>query len=115
MAVPDWLTEVVPDWLADAMRPKKAPVPWPDMIRAVFAIWVPLAAGFITGHSQLVAIPALGALLSVMIDTGGPYRARVRKIGAAAVFGGAAGLVIGSLIHGRGWAAVIALVVVAGV
>jgi uncharacterized membrane protein YccC len=114
MAVPDWLTEVVPDWLADAVRPKKAPVPWPDMIRAVFAIWVPLAAGFITGRSQLVAIPALGALLSVMIDTGGPYRARVRKIGAAAVFGGAAGLAIGTLIHGRGWTAVIALVVVAG-
>jgi uncharacterized membrane protein YccC len=115
MAVPDWLTQVVPDWLADAVRPKKVPVPWPDMIRAVFAIWVPLAAGFITGHSELVAIPALGALLSVMIDTGGPYRARVRKVGVAAVFGGAAGLVIGSLIHGRGWAAVIALVVVAGV
>jgi len=115
MAVPDWLTEVVPDWLADAMRPKKAPVPWPDMLRAVFAIWVPLAAGFITGRSGLVAIPALGALLSVMIDTGGPYRARVRRIGVTAVFGGAAGLVVGSLIHGRGWVAVFVLVVVAGV
>jgi uncharacterized membrane protein YccC len=85
------------------------------MVRAVFAIWVPLAAGFITGRGSLVALPAMGALLSVMIDTGGPYRARVRKIGTAAVFGGAAGLVIGSLIHGRGWVAVIALVVVAGV
>ena len=114
-AVPDWLSEVVPQWLADVVRPKKAPVPWPDMIRAVFAIWVPLAAGFITGRSSLVAVPALGAPLSVMIDSGGPYRARVRKIGTAAVFGGAAGLVIGSLIHGRGWVAVIVLVVVAGV
>lgn len=65
------LSEVVPDWLADVVRPKKAPVPWPDMIRAVFAIWVPLAAGFITGRSSLVAVPALGALLSVMIDSGG--------------------------------------------
>lgn len=114
-AVPDWLSEVVPDWLADAVRPKKAPVPWPDMIRAAFAIWVPLAAGFITGRSGLVALPAMGALLSVMIDAGGPYRARVRRIGTAAVFGGAAGLVVGSVIHGRGWVAVIALVVVAGV
>ena len=115
LAVPDWLSEVVPGWLADVVRPKKSPVPWADMVRAVFAIWVPLAAGFITGRSSLVALPAMGALLSVMIDTGGPYRARVRKIGTAAVFGGAAGLVIGSLIHGRGWVAVIALVVVAGV
>lgn len=115
LAVPDWLTEAVPDWLADAVRPKKAPVPWADMIRAVFAIWVPLAAGFITGRSGLVTLPAMGGLLSVMIDTGGPYRARVRRIGIAAVFGGAAGLVIGSLIHGHGWIAVIALVVIAGV
>ncbi len=114
-AVPDWLGEVVPGWLADVVRPKKAPVPWPDMIRAVFAIWVPLAAGFITGRSSLVALPAMGALLSVMIDSGGPYRARVRRIAVAAVFGGAAGLVVGSVIHGRGWIAVVALVVVAGV
>ncbi|WP_300613104.1 FUSC family protein [Trebonia sp.] len=105
----------VPDWLAGAMRPKKAPVPWPDMIRAVFAIWVPLAAGYITGRRELVILPALGGLLGVLIDNGGPYWARVRRIGAAAVFGGAGGLVVGSLIHGRGWLAVIALVVVAGV
>lgn len=35
---------MVPDWLADVLLPKKAPVPWADMVRAVFAIWVPLAA-----------------------------------------------------------------------
>lgn len=114
-AVPDWLAEIVPDWLADVMRPKKAPVPWADMIRAVFAIWVPLAIGFSTGRRDLVLLPALGGLLSVMIDTGGPYRARVRRIMTAAVFGGAAGLVVGSLIHGRGWVAVLALVLIAGV
>ena len=85
------------------------------MVRAVFAIWVPLAAGFITGRRELVLLPAMGGLLSVMIDSGGPYRQRVRRIGSAAVFGGAAGLVVGSLIHGRGWIAVAALVVIAGV
>lgn len=115
LAVPDWLGEAVPDWLADVMRPKKAPVPWADMVRAVFAIWVPLAAGFVTGRRELVLLPAMGGLLSVMIDNGGPYRVRVRRIGTAAVFGGAAGLAVGSLIHGRGWVAVAALVVVAGV
>jgi uncharacterized membrane protein YccC len=115
LAVPDWLTEVVPDWLAEAVRQKKVPVPWPNMIRAVFAIWVPLAVGFIAGRSELVALPAMGGLMGVMIDTGGPYRARVRKIGTAAVFGGAAGLIVGELIHGRGWIAIIALVIIAGV
>src|SRR6266516_3959866 len=59
-AVADWLSEVVPDWLADVMRPKKAPVPWADMTRAVFAIWVPLAAGFITGHKEIALLPAMG-------------------------------------------------------
>jgi uncharacterized membrane protein YccC len=115
LAVPDWLTEVVPDWLAEVMRPKRAPVPWPDMTRAVFAIWVPLAVGFASGRRDLGLLPAMGGLLSVMIDVSGPYLARVRRVSCAAVFGGAAGLLIGSLIHGRGWIAVIALVVVAGV
>ena len=115
LPVPDWLSEVVPDWLADVVRPKKAPIPWPDMIRAVFAIWVPLAIGFITGRREIALLTAMGGLLSVMIDQGGPFRARVQRIGTAAVFGGAVGLTIGSVIHGRGWIAVIALVVIAGV
>ena len=37
---------VVPDWLTELMRPKPAPLPWPDMIRAALAICVPLAAAF---------------------------------------------------------------------
>jgi len=115
LPVPDWLTEVVPDWLTDVMRPKKAPVPWADMLRAVLAIWAPFAVRIITGRREIALLPAMGGLLSVMIDQGGPYRVRVRRVGTAAVFGGAAGLIIGSLIHGRGWVAVAAIVVVAGV
>jgi uncharacterized membrane protein YccC len=115
LGVADWLSEVVPDWLADVMRPKKAPVPWAEMTRAVLAIWVPLAAGFITGHKEIALLPAMGGLLSVMIDQGGPFRVRVRRIGTAAIFGGAVGLTLGSLIHGRGWIAVGVLVVIAGV
>lgn len=115
LPVPDWLSEAVPDWLANVMGPKKTPIPWREMIRAVFAIWVPLAAGFITGRREIALLTAMGGLLSVMIDQGGPFRARLRRIGTAAVFGGAVGLTIGSVIHGRGWIAVIALVVIAGV
>jgi uncharacterized membrane protein YccC len=115
LPVPDWLSEVVPDWLADVVRPKKAPIPWPDMIRAVFAIWVPLAIGFITGRREIALLPAMGGLLAIMIDQGGPFRARIQRVGTAAIFGGAVGLTIGWAIHGRGWVAVIALVLVAGV
>jgi uncharacterized membrane protein YccC len=114
-AVPDWVTDVVPDWLAEVMRPKKVPVPWGTMARAVLALWVPMAVAFATGHRELALLPAMGGLLSIMIDTGGPYLVRVERIGAAAVLGGAPGLFIGTLIHGRGWIAVVAVVVIAGV
>jgi uncharacterized membrane protein YccC len=114
-AVPDWLSDVVPEWLAEVMRPKKAPVPWATMARAVLALWVPMAVGFATGRRELALLPAMGGLLSITIDTGGPYWSRVERIGTAAVLGGAPGLFIGSLIHGRGWVAVIAVVVIAGV
>jgi uncharacterized membrane protein YccC len=114
-AVPDWLSDVVPGWLAEVMRPKKAPVPWGTMARAVLALWVPMAVGFATGRRELALLPAMGGLLSITIDTGGAYWSRVERIGTAAVLGGAPGLFIGTLIHGRGWIAVIAVIVVAGV
>ena len=104
----------MPDWLAEVLRPKKAPVPWGAMARAVFAVWVPMAVAFGTGRRELALLPALGALLSITIDIGGPYWDRVKRIGTSAIFGGAPGLLIGTLIYGRGWVAVGAVVVVAG-
>jgi uncharacterized membrane protein YccC len=115
MAVPDWLSGVVPDWLAEVMRPKQAPAPWGAMAQAVLALWVPMAVAFATGRRELALLPAMGGLLSVMIDNGGPYWSRVQRIGTAAVFGGAPGLLIGTVIHGHGWLAVLAVVVIAGV
>ena len=113
LAVPEWIGGVVPDWLAEVVRPKKAPVPWGSMARAVFAVWVPMAVAFGTGRRELALLPALGALLSISIDTNGPYWDRVKRIGTSAIFGGAPGLLIGTLIYGRGWVAVVAVVVVA--
>src|ERR1022692_4090639 len=107
--------DVVPAWLADAVRPKKVPFPWGTMARSVLAVWGPLAVAFGTGRRDLALLPAMGGLLSVMIDNGGPYRDRVRRIGTAMVCGGAPGLLIGTLIHGRGWVAVVVVVVIAGV
>ncbi len=115
LTVPDWLNDVVPDWLAEVVRPKKAPMPWATMGRAVLALWVPMAIAFATGRRELALLPAMGALLSVMIDNGGPYWFRVTRISVAALFGGGLGLLIGTVLHGKGWLAVAAVVVIAGV
>src|SRR5258707_468902 len=108
------MADAVPDWLAEVMRPKKVPVPWGAMAQAVIAIWVPLAIGIASGNRSLALLPAMGGLMSIMIDQGGPYLSRVKRVATAAVGGGAAGLLIGSVIHGRGWVAVVVLVIVAG-
>jgi uncharacterized membrane protein YccC len=113
--VPDWLTEAMPDWLTDALRPKPALVPWGAMVRAALALCVPLSVGIVVGRRDVGLLPALGGLLGTIIDTGGPYVVRVKRVVIAAVFGGAAGLVIGTFIHHRGWVAVGILVLVAGV
>jgi uncharacterized membrane protein YccC len=105
---------VVPDWLAEVVRPRPVAPPWPEMIRAVLAICVPLAAALALGKGTLGVLPAMGGLLGTMADTGGPYLTRVKRVGSAAAFGGAPGLAIGSVTHGHGWLAVVALVVVAG-
>ncbi|MGB6583827.1 MAG: FUSC family protein, partial [Streptosporangiaceae bacterium] len=83
--------------------------------RAVLAICVPLSASLALGQGTLGVLPAMGGILGTMADTGGPYLSRVKRVCSAAVFGGAAGLAIGSAVHGQGWLAVVALVVVAGV
>jgi uncharacterized membrane protein YccC len=106
---------VVPGWLAEVVRPKRAPVPWPEMIRAALAICVPLSAALALGRGPLGVLPAMGGLLGTMVDTGGPYLNRVKRVCSAAAGGGGAGLAIGAVTHGRGWLAVVALVVVAGV
>jgi uncharacterized membrane protein YccC len=113
--VPGWLAGLVPDWLAEVVRPKPAPLPWPGMIRAALAICLPLSVAFAVGKGTLGVLPAIGGLIGTTADTGGSYLTRLKRVGSVVVVGGAAGLAIGSVIHGRGWIAVLALVVVAGV
>ncbi len=97
------------------MRQRRAPVPWFDMLRAAVAICVPLSVALAAGRGTLGVLPAMGGLLGTLADTGGPYLTRVKRVASACLLGGAAGLTIGGLIHGHGWVAVIALVLVAGV
>src|SRR5580658_10042899 len=106
---------IVPDWLAELVRPKPAPLPWPDMIRSALAVCLPLGLAFAVGKITIGLLPALGGLLGSMTDRGGSYLHRVERVSAVGVFGGAAGLAVGSAIHGRGWIAVVALMVVAAV
>jgi uncharacterized membrane protein YccC len=105
----------VPGWLAEIARQRRAPVPWPDMLRAAVAICVPLSVALAAGKGTLGVLPAMGGLLGTLADTGGPYLTRVKRVASACLLGGATGLAIGGLIHGHGWAAVFALVLVAGV
>jgi uncharacterized membrane protein YccC len=113
--VPGRLAEAMPDWLTAAVRPKPAPVPWGAMVRAALAVCVPLSVGIVAGRRDIWLLLAIGGLTGTVIDSGGPYVVRVKRAVIADVFGGAAGLVIGMLIHDRGWVAVASLVVVAGV
>ncbi|HLK73490.1 MAG TPA: FUSC family protein [Streptosporangiaceae bacterium] len=85
------------------------------MIRAALAICLPLGIAFAAGKTSIGLLPAMGGLLGSLTDRGGSYLNRVKRVSAVGVFGGAVGLAVGSAIHGRGWIAVIALVVIAGV
>lgn len=115
VALPEWLTTAVPDWLAEVLRPRRAPVPWPDMLRSAAAICVPLSVAIAIGDRGDGVLTATGGLLGTMVDSGGPYLARVRRVATAGIVGGAGGLAIGTLASGRGWIAVVALVLAAGV
>jgi len=112
--VPGWLGEALPDWLIEAVRPRPAPVPWGAMVRAALAVCVPLSVGFVAGRRDIGLLPATGGLVGTVVDAAGPYVVRVKRMVTTAVFGGVAGLLIGMLIHHRGWVAVASLVVVAG-
>src|SRR5258708_22379357 len=97
-AVTDWMSDAVPSWLTETVRPKKVPTPWIAMLQAVIAICVPLAIGMAVRDRSLALLPALGALMSIMVDQGGPYATRFRRVAIAAVCGGAPRLLIRSLI-----------------
>src|SRR5579875_2203966 len=99
----------VPEWLAEIVRLHQTPVPWGAMARAAVAICGPLAAAFAFGLQSLGLLVAMGGLLGTVVDSGGPYAARLKRVASAALLGGAVGLAVGSFIHDRSWVAVIVL------
>ena len=108
------VTPAPPPWLVEVVRPTPAPLPWALMVRSALAVCAPLALGLALGRHVPGLLAAMGGLLGAVVDRGGTYPARLRRVAVAGVFGGAAGLILGGLVHGRGWLAVLLLVVVAG-
>src|ERR1700689_1236917 len=91
-AVAGWLTDIVPAWLVTAGRPRPAPLPWAEMLRARIASCRAGGAGIASGQRVLGLLIAMGGLLGIVVDNGGAYGTRLRRVSSAAVFGGAAGL-----------------------
>jgi uncharacterized membrane protein YccC len=104
-----------PGWLIEVARMARGPVPWAGMALAPLAIVVPLAVGLAAGRTVTGVLVAVGGVVAVMADRMGPYSTRVRRIATAGIFGGAAGLLVGTVVNGRGWLAVAVMVAVAGV
>ncbi len=103
-----------PPWLVEVVRPAPAKPPWAAMLRAALAVCGPLALGHIVGAPVPGLLGAMGGLLGAVVDRGGTYPARIKRVACAGIFGGGAGLLLGMLVHGRGWLAVLVLVLVAG-
>ncbi|MFG3656602.1 FUSC family protein [Streptomyces sp. NPDC047706] len=95
-----------PDWLVRNLRAQQAPVNRPAAARAAVALALPLALGLAFDRPAYGALAAMGALNGVISDTAAAYRMRVLNIAVPQLFG-AAGVTLGTLVHGHGWVAVV--------
>ncbi|MGW3867840.1 FUSC family protein, partial [Streptomyces sp. NPDC005047] len=101
-----------PDWLVRNLRAPRTPLNRAAMARAAVGMTAPLAIGLALGQPAFGALASMGALNAVIGDTADAYRLRVLNI-AVPQLTGAVGVVLGSLVHDGGWAAVAALTGVA--
>ena len=92
-----------PQWLIEVVRPQQVATPWLRMVRAPLAICAPLVLGWALGHVTLGLPAALGGLISTVVERGGPYYGRIKRVAATVVLGNACGLAVGVLVHGLGW------------
>ncbi|MGV9267513.1 FUSC family protein [Kitasatospora sp. NPDC003701] len=101
-----------PSWLTAGLRPHPAPIPWAAVARAAVALSAPLAVGLATGRPEYGALASMGALSGVIGDTADAYRMRVYNIAVPQLFG-AVGVMLGTLVYGEGWLAVVVLTLIA--
>lgn len=99
-----------PQWLIEIVRLKReVRTPWLRMLRAPLAICGPLALGYALGHTTLALPAALGGLISTVVERGGPYFGRIKRVAATVLLGNGCGLAVGVLVHGLGWGVVVAV------
>jgi uncharacterized membrane protein YccC len=106
-----------PAWLEELVRTSPPPVPWRDVVRFAVTVPAPLAVAILVAGGVEPG-PALGAgvfattgaLAASLAPQSGPLRDRLRRIAAAAVFGGI-GLVVGQFASGGGWLPVVLIAV----
>lgn len=84
-------------WVSALLVPRKAPIPWPRMLRTGVAVGIPVSVGYATGLLGPGVVCSLGALAASIADPSGPYRARVARIGAVSV-GGILGFLLGGVV-----------------
>ncbi|WP_030925374.1 FUSC family protein [Streptosporangium amethystogenes] len=98
----DRLIDAAPGWLVETVRPAPAALEWWPMLRMAVAVTVPLLGGVAAGHVTAGLLPAMGAMNAGMANRGGPYRARIIRMGAAGA-AGALGYLIGAAVRDHGW------------
>jgi uncharacterized membrane protein YccC len=107
-----------PAWLEQLVPTTPPPIPWHDVVRFAVTIPVPLAlavaiGGGIEPGAALGAgvLSTMGALAGVLAPQHAPLRDRLRRIGAAVLFGGL-GFLVGQFGSGGGWRPVVLIVLV---
>jgi uncharacterized membrane protein YccC len=93
---------LAPEWLVQVVTPKRAPVPWANMVRFALSITAPLLAGEVLGLGAVGGFAGMGALVGAFGDAGGPFRRRFRRA-ALGVAAGLIGLLVGRLVLVGGW------------
>ena len=76
---------------------------WFRGLRAATALCTPMVLGDLAGIPNL-GWAALGGFEAIIADTGGPYRTRMRSLVTLSL-GGAAGMMLGSMVGGNLWLA----------
>ena len=101
---PSLLDPLAPDWVVRILAPKKADVPWLDMVRSALTVPVILGASVLAGQTGLGVFAGMGGLVGSFGDNGGSFRARFRRVLTGASLG-LAGLALGRLVVDQGvWA-----------
>ncbi|WP_347060111.1 FUSC family protein [Blastococcus sp. HT6-30] len=110
-----------PAWLEELVRTTPPPVPWRDVARFAVAVPAPLAASLTVGGGldSAAALGAgvfgtMGALAASLAPQPGPLRDRLRRIGAATLFG-TLGLLAGQYATGGGWEPVVVIALLSAV